>query len=403
MRNLLPKIILWILSALPPPTAAAAAAADPAAWTLPHAWTAITLPDCPVCIAHTSGPQARSVVACQRGFVYVLPEDRQSAELAVFLDFRDRLKEEIHFEAGLHALVFHPDFARKGRFYLTYSQSDPRRCVLSEMCVASGPDLKASPSTERILLEVPHMLGDHFCGSLAFGPDGCLYWGIGDGGFRDDPHHTAQHPFLLQGKVLRLDVDHRTGARAYGIPRDNPFVSDQAYRPEIWAVGFRNPWVFSFDQPTGDLWAGDVGQDLYEEINVIRRGGNYGWAERDGPARLQAREKTPQPSGDFVEPIHTYSRMKCDGICVVGGYVYRGAALPSLKGCYLFGDWGYGKVWALRPDAERRHADSVELLFLRDEAAERFNPTAIFPDRAGEPLILSHTGRIHTLAKVAGK
>ncbi|HRX55773.1 MAG TPA: hypothetical protein P5016_14750, partial [Verrucomicrobiales bacterium] len=126
MRNHFPKIILWILSALHPPTAAAA---DPADWSLPHAWTAITLPDCPVCIAHTSGPQARSVVACQRGLVYVLPEDRQSAELAVFLDFRDRLKEEIHFEAGLHALVFHPDFARNGRFYLTYSQSDPRRCV----------------------------------------------------------------------------------------------------------------------------------------------------------------------------------------------------------------------------------------------------------------------------------
>lgn len=383
-------------------------AQDSAGWAVPLAWETLRLPDCPVSIAHAWGETPRSLVVCQRGMVYLLPEDRASNDQEVFLDFRERLKEEIHFEAGLHALAFHPDFARNGRFYLTYSQSDPRRCVLSEMCIApgwgQGEPLRAVPATERVLLEVPHMLGDHYSGSIAFGPDGCLYWGIGDGGFRDDPKHTAQHPFLLQGKILRLDVDRRTGARAYAIPRDNPFVNDQAYRPEIYAMGFRNPWILSFDPPTGDLWMSDVGQDLHEEVNVVRAGGNYGWAERDGPARLLVRESAPQPDEPYVDPLHSYSRVNGDGICIVGGFVYRGDRLTALQGCYLFGDWGYGKVWALRPDVERARAESVELLHARegDSEDERFNPTAIFPDRDGEPLILSHTGKIHTLAPKAG-
>lgn len=384
--------LLWVA------ISACAFSADRAGYNLKHAWKALQFPDCPVGVSFTQEEVPSAIVVLQRGLVQVLPRDRDAKVAAAFLDLRDRLKDEIHFEAGLHAVVFHPDFAKNHRVYLSYSQSEPRRAVLTEMLVKNGPDFRADPATERVLLEVPHQLADHFSGSLAFGPDGMLYWTIGDGGMRDDPHGMAQHPFLLQGKVLRLDVDHRSGSRGYAIPADNPFAEKQEWRGEIYAMGFRNPWGMSFDSMTGRLWLADVGQEMYEEINVVTKGGNYGWAERDGPTRLIAKGDSPQPSTSFIDPVHSYSRTTGEGICIAGGYVYHGARLPELRGCYLYGDWGYGKLWAFRP-AEAGGVATNTLLFTHDPGDERFNPTQICPDADGEPLILNHSGWIETLVE----
>lgn len=370
-------------------------------YEVPHAWTRLQFPDCPVALAHTAEAVPRSVIALQRGLVHVLPVDRGSGEAPLFVDLREKLKTEIHFEGGLHSVIFHPGFTKNRRVFFSYSQSEPRRTVLSEMIVPEEEPFRADPATERIILEVPHQLADHYSGCLAFGPDGMLYWSIGDGGLRDDPLGMAQHPYLLQGKVLRLDVDHRSGSRAYSIPKDNPFVARQEWRGEIYALGFRNPWGMTFDPQTGALWLADVGQELYEEINVVRRGGNYGWGERDGPSRLLAKVDRPQTSGPYADPIYSYTHTSGDGICIVGGCVYRGKKMAALRGCYLYGDWGYGKIYALRPDAKLSQPDIVKLLYTRNESVERFNPTCITTDARGEPLVLNHSGWIHSLVVVA--
>lgn len=366
-----------------------------------HAWSGVQFADCPVSLAYTPEFPARSVVALQRGMVHVLPADRNGTEAPVFLDFRERLKDEIHFEAGIHAIVFHPGFVRNRRVFVSYSQSNPRRNVLSMMTVPEDR-FEADLASERILLEVPHQLADHFSGSMAFGPDGMLYYAVGDGGFRDDPMHMAQHPFLLQGKILRIDVDPAEGVRPYRIPEDNPFFGRQEWREEIYAFGFRNPWGLSFDQENGDLWVADVGQDRFEEVNRVIAGGNYGWSERDGRERLLSRQDRPEavPVTPYIDPVHSYSRLDGDGICIVGGFVYRGSKFPALQGCYLFADWGVGKIWALHPPvAESPDRPRVELLHAPAEAG--FNPTLIVADPEGEILVLNHRGWIEELDETA--
>jgi glucose/arabinose dehydrogenase len=364
--------------------------------SLQKAFPNLVLPDCPSTLAVTPGPGGREVVGLQRGLITVLPTDRDAAKPEVFLDFRERLKEETDFEEGLHGMVFHPDFAKNRRFFLSYSQRGPRRTVISEMCAQPGPDLKADPRTERILMEIPHPLGFHWGGGMVFDPDGYLYVAVGDGGLRDDAYSLSQNPWDLHGKVLRLDVNTRTGSLAYGIPADNPFTAKQEVRPEIWALGFRNPWGLSFDAPTKTLWLADVGQDLWEEINIVTKGGNYGWGEREGPVRMVSRLNYPEKEGPFTEPLHAYSHK--DGLSITGGMVYRGSRIPALQGQYLFGDWGHGKIWSLRRNAVTGQSEGATLLFAREGDEPRFNPTVIGADASGEILIFSHyPGDILTL------
>lgn len=363
---------------------------------LSNAFPNLTLPDCISTLAVTTDASRREVAGMQRGLMVVLPRDREAAEAPVFLDLRERLHDEKDFEEGLHGLAFHPDFQKNRRFYLCFTQSSPRRTVISEMCALPGEELKADARTERILLELPHPLGNHWGGTIAFGPDGFLYAGIGDGGLRDDPYRLAQSPWSLQGKILRIDVDSRSGALPYGIPTDNPFMKKDEIRHEIWALGFRNPWGLSFDKGTGKLWVADVGQDLWEEVNLVEKGGNYGWSEREGAGQFVTRQgKAEEPGipGPFIDPVHTYPHS--EGISVTGGMVYRGNRIPSLSGKYIFGDWGHGKVWSLKegPAAGptgKTPAAEVRLLFAREGNEPRFNPTTIAPDAQGEILMCSH-------------
>jgi len=206
------------------------------------------------------------------------------------------------------------------------------------------PD-RADPASEEVVLEVEQPFWNHNGGSIAFGPDGFLYWALGDGGSRDDPFGNGQKLDTLLGKILRLDVDRRDQGKAYAIPPDNPFVGAASARGEIFALGFRNPWQIAFDRATGKLWAADVGQDQWEEVNVVTKGGNYGWSLREGTRPFGNR---PEPLADLIDPVWEYDHQI--GKSITGGFVYRGRAIPELRGAYLYGDFVSGRLWALTLD-----------------------------------------------------
>ncbi len=240
--------------------------------------------------------------------------------------------------------------------------------MISEFKVSAGDANRADLKSERILLEVPQPFPNHKGGELCFGPDGFLYLGLGDGGYFFDPMGNGQNTATLLAKILRIDVNTRRVVQygehretlAYGIPADNPFVGELDMagfgpRKEIWAYGMRNPWRYSFDRQTGDLWVGDVGQDLWEEVDLIVKGGNYGWSVREGMHHFK-----PGPVGaQYNEPVIEYPHrpdllaqskfpLHSTGLCIIGGYVYRGKKYPSLQGVYLYGDYNLGTVWGLR-------------------------------------------------------
>lgn len=352
--------------------------------------------DCPTALAVMPLPQPRLVLALQRGEFWLLPKDEVLGKAVRFLDLRERLKKVVQFEEGVHGLAFHPDFATNRKFYVSYSMVEPTRSVLSEFRTRPGEPFKVDMGSERILLEVPHIMSNHFGGGLAFGPDKKLYMTIGDGGLRDDPYHMSQNPFVLNGKMLRLDVDVRSGSLPYGIPSDNPFFGQQEYRQEIWALGLRNPWGFAFDQQTGDLWLADVGQDHWEEVNIIKKGLNYGWSDRDGPRASTFRTHPLLPDRSYENPVHYYTH--AEGISVTGGFMYHGNRLPKLKGCYIYGDWGFGTLWGLRYQPDNQIISEHLVVHRRQEAPDTFfNPTMISADADGEIMIMSQEGAIYTL------
>jgi glucose/arabinose dehydrogenase len=225
--------------------------------------------------------------------------------------------------------------------------------VVVEVAVSADPNV-ADPDSVRELLTVEQPARNHNGGMIAFGPDGYLYIGMGDGGSRGDPHNLAQDPDELLGKMLRIDVD---GGEPYAIPPDNPFADGAQGRPEIYALGLRNPWRFSFDRATGDLYAADVGQNRMEEINVIRRGGNYGWRIMEGTLCFEPRTGCDPTGLELPIAEYRHARGRCS---ITGGYVYRGEAIPELVGAYLFSDYCEGVIRALDVrDGEL--ADDVDL------------------------------------------
>lgn len=351
--------------------------------------------DSPVMLATLPGEDKEQVVAMQRGEFCAVRLDG-SGQWRPFLDFTVKMKGLTLFEEGVHGIAFHPRFAENRLFYLSYSQNEPRRTVISEMRATEGSVPEAMPQTERVLLEVAQPLADHWGGHIAFGPDGCLYIALGDGGLRDDPYRLAQNPWVLHGKILRIDVNARSGALPYAIPPDNPFAKEQMVRPEIFALGFRNPWGLSFDARSGQLWCADVGQDLWEEINRVESGANHGWSDRDGPVQSPFHAHGFQPNLVTVDPVHAYTRMRGEGICIVGGLLYRGQKLPQIEGSFVFADWGYGTVWALMMDPATGTPVRRGVLY-RKEAELKFNPTLVTADADGEPVILSQEGTLYRL------
>ena len=270
-------------------------------------------------------------------------QDASVTEAPTWMDIREQVHDRGN-EEGLLSMAFHPKFAENGQFFLYYTATSPRRSELTRFTVdrASGkPDLRSA----KVLLEIPQPYSNHNGGTVLFGPDGMLYLSVGDGGAANDPHNHGQNPSTLLGTVIRIDVDRAKDDKPYAVPADNPFVGDAKAAPEVWAFGLRNVWRMSFDRATGKLYGGDVGQNAWEEIDIIQRGGNYGWNVREGrhafaPARPGAF------STDFIEPIAEYGHG--DGVSVTGGFVYRGARFPALVGVYLYADYAFGTIWGLR-------------------------------------------------------
>jgi glucose/arabinose dehydrogenase len=264
-----------------------------------------------------------------------------------FLDLRDRVATG--YEMGLLGLAFHPQFPQDPRFYVNYttkSLSQGIRTKIAEFRLGKDSNV-VDRATERILLDISQPYPNHKGGHLAFGPDGFLYIGLGDGGSGNDPRDNAQHLHTLLGKMLRIDVNDRQEALPYRIPPDNPFVGKVDARAEIWAYGLRNPWRYSFDAVTGQLYVGDVGQYDREEIDVIRKGGNYGWRRMEGSICTPGVNPSCDQTG-LEPPIFDYPTRS--GHVVIGGNVYRGTSIPGLCGAYLYGDYGSGNLFALRYD-----------------------------------------------------
>lgn len=301
--------------------------------------------DRPLWLGSAPGDADRMFVAEQGGRITAFDRNDPSRS-SLFLGLRVSREGN---EEGLLGLAFHPEYATNGRFYLNYSASGPRRTVVSEFIVEPDDPWTARAGSERVLLEVPQPFGNHNGGDMRFGPDGYLYISLGDGGAGGDPLGSGQDTTTLLGAILRIDVDRADEVclTPYGIPNDNPFAEGRCAlgdgpRPEIFAYGLRNVWRMSFDRSTGELWASDVGQDAWEEVHIIRNGGNYGWNQVEGEV-CYTRGCSPD---DFEPPVHVYGHDV--GRSITGGFVYRGPDLPELWGAYVFGDYQSGRVWALR-------------------------------------------------------
>lgn len=284
--------------------------------------------------------ESRLLVVERRGTVR--PIGRNGKPGAPWLDIRDRVGSE-GIEQGLLGLAFAPDFARSGRLYVNYTdrRGDTR---VAEFRAKPGVR-RVSPRTARVVLSQNQPYPNHNGGALAFGPDGMLYVGLGDGGGGSDPGNRAQNLGTLLGKVLRIDPSRREAGRGYAIPVGNPFTAQPGARREIWAYGLRNPWRIAFDRVTGDLWIGDVGQNEVEEIDVARNGQaglDFGWSKREGTDDLKGGPRSARET----DPVAQYRH--ADGNCsVTGGYVVRGPRAPSLAGKYVYADWCTGKAWAI--------------------------------------------------------
>ena len=279
----------------------------------------------------------------QPGRIRVFTNDRDAMEAGMFLDISGRVSESNN-EEGLLGLAFDPDYSTNGYFYVYYSAANPRRSVVSRFSVSQSDPEASDPESELVILEIGQPFGNHNGGQLAFGPDGYLYISVGDGGSGGDPQGHGQNKGTLLGSILRIDGGETPGDLNYRIPNDNPFAGLEGARGEIWAYGLRNPWRFSFDKHTGTPWAADVGQNKWEEIDILEAGRNYGWNTMEGLHCFSP--STNCDDTGLKAPLWEYGR--ADGCSITGGYVYRGRGMPWLLGAYVYGDFCSGKIWGLR-------------------------------------------------------
>lgn len=300
----------------------------------------------PVDLQHAGDNSNRIFVVEQRGVISVFQNDAEAEEKSTFLDIESQVEDEGN-EEGLLGLAFHPDYENNGNgyFYVNYTASNPDRTVISRFQVSSSDQNKADEGSELILLEFEQPYSNHNGGQVSFGPDGFLYIAVGDGGSGGDPQENGQNLQTLLGTILRIDVDNQEGDMNYGIPSDNPFVNNsEGAREEIYAYGLRNPWRFSFDAENGQLWTGDVGQNSYEEIDIIENGGNYGWNIMEGFHCFEP--DTDCDETGLKMPVYENDRSAGD-VSITGGFVYRGPTIQSLEGLYVYADYVTGRIWTL--------------------------------------------------------
>lgn len=348
----------------------------------------------PVVIANADDGLDRLFFVTQQGVIHVIPNDQAVEQTATFLDIESRVVyQDRENEEGMLGLAFHPEYRRNGEFFVYYTTTDaPHTSVVSRFRVSKDDPNQADPTSEEELLRVAQPYWNHNGGALAFGPDGCLYIALGDGGAGNDPHGNGQNLETLLGSILRINVDRQDDGKNYSIPKDNPFVRHERARSEIWAYGLRNVWGMSFDRETGQLWAADVGQDIWEEINLITRGGNYGWNLREGKHKFGANGS--EARDDLIDPIWEYHHNV--GKSITGGAVYRGKKLPGLVGAYLYADYVSGRLWALRyNDAEKKVVANHSI------PAKSMPIVAFGEDEQGEIYFTDSFGFIYQLAPAA--
>jgi glucose/arabinose dehydrogenase len=333
----------------------------------------------PVYLTHAGDGSGRLFIVEQPGRILV----HQNGSLlpTPFLEISSRVS--FGGERGLLSVAFHPKYASNGRFFINYTRSENGlKTFISEFKVSKENPNVADP-TEKILLTIDQPFSNHNGGLNKFGPDGFLYIGMGDGGGAGDPQDNGQNLDTLLGKLLRLDVDSQS---PYTVPQDNPFVGQRGARPEIWAYGLRNPWRYSFDRCTGRLFLGDVGQNKYEEVDLIEKGKNYGWRLMEGAHCFNPSQGCSQVGLEL--PIAEYDHSS--GCSITGGYVYRGKKYVDLIGRYFFGDYCGGQMWALAQDANG--AWKMTIL-----SAAGFSLSSLGEDQDGELYVVDYGGAIYRL------
>jgi len=337
----------------------------------------------PVLVTDANDDQSHLYVVEKTGRIYTFAPSIEQKQL--YLDASSLITTRGN-EQGLLSVAFHPDFKTNGYLFIFYTARDGDN-TLARLTAIPPTAKQINLDTLEVLLAVEDPASNHNGGMLAFGRDGYLYLGIGDGGRGGDPWNNAQDLDTLLGKMLRIDVN---GPRGYAIPEDNPFRPVEDARPEIWAYGLRNPWRHSFDAATGDLWIADVGQDQWEEINwqaVDSKGGqNYGWRLMEGMHCYRPRKNCSKDG--LVIPVAEYSHS--DGCSVTGGYVYRGQSVAALKGRYIFGDYCTGTIWTLNKN------DNFTVRKLMDTD---LNISSFGEDQDGELYVVDYKGGIYKLVK----
>ena len=339
----------------------------------------------PVALVFSESVTGTGYIVEQSGRVLSVAPIDDEWEASEFLDIVDRVNDRGR-EEGLLGLALSPSFPSEPYIYVNYTAADPRRTVISRFTVSTSVPVVAEATSQKLILEVAQPYSNHNGGHLVFGPDGYLYIGFGDGGSAGDPRENGQDPGTLLGTILRIDVSDLDSTGTHAIPASNPFIGLEGARPEVWAFGLRNPWRFTFDRETGNLWVADVGQNEREEVNVVRPGLNYGWNIMEGSLCYKRRDQNCIRE-DLELPVTEYGRE--GGCSITGGYVYRGERVPSLYGSYVFGDFCSGKIWSYNRETDQ----STELL------DTDLDISSFAEDPKGELYVVSLDGGVYALVE----
>ncbi|QDU79145.1 Quinoprotein glucose dehydrogenase B precursor [Polystyrenella longa] len=348
--------------------------------------------DRPIVVTYANDGTDRVFVASQKGKIHVFENDADVEEDDIFFDLTSKVVyNDDKNEEGLLGFAFHPNYKETGEIFIYYTTTDaPNTSVISKFKVSADDPGKIDPASEVEIWRLPQPYWNHNGGTIAFGPDGYLYIGLGDGGKGGDPHKNGQNLGTWLGSILRIDVDKTSGKKEYSIPKDNPFINTNGAKPEIYAYGLRNVWRLAFDRKTGVCWAGDVGQNLWEEIDIIVKGGNYGWNDREGMHQYE--NSGVDANDEMIEPIWEYHHDI--GKSITGGLVYRGTKLPELEGAYIYADYVTGKIWALWYDFDKK-----EVVANREIQSENLPIMSFGDDAAGEIYFTTPFGAMYTFEK----
>ncbi len=328
-------------------------------------------------LTHAKGSGDRLFAASQVGAIWTFENRDDVSDSKLFLDLRGKVYDWTRRganEQGLLGMAMHPDYQSNGKFYVYYSHPSESKSILSQFNRSKDNPHRADPDSEQIIMEIDQPYQNHNGGCIEFGHDGYLYIALGDGGLANDPLAGGQNLSTLLGSILRIDVDKKSSGMNYSIPADNPFIHTAGARGEIFAHGIRNAWRIAFDKETGTLWCGDVGQELWEEVNIITKGGNYGWSNREGTHAFGNRPAVAGLSAP-IDPIWEYDHRI--GRSITGGRVYRSSRMSQLTGKYLYADYVTGSIWALSYDARSGKVtrndqvvpDSIPVLAFGEDAA----------------------------------